>query len=236
MQYTVYLLTNVINGKQYVGQTCQEWRLRWNQHCSGKPYCRVLHRAIIKYGKNAFRHEVLATALSKNESDRLERGFIETLNTRSPYGYNLRDGGAWGRHSIETRLMISRNQKGRKNTGRAAKGVPRPPVPAWVGRHISAAKKGRPNGLLGTKRPYIPHVASRKHIVGIDQVTGEQHHFDSVTEASTSTGASAGNIVAAAKGRRRYAGRYIWNYIKEPSDAFSVSAESAQKQECIKQP
>lgn len=113
----IYLITNKINGKQYVGQTISGVKQRWSQHISdskrGKNY--PLHNAINKYGKDNFEISVLAKVYSIQGLNLLEKFFIKKIGTIVPFGYNLQDGGGSGGHLHEsTRKKISLSQIGRK--------------------------------------------------------------------------------------------------------------------------
>lgn len=88
----IYLVTNLINGKQYVGQTVQDLKKRWQGHQHGSS-CRVLSQAINKYGKDNFKIEVLDKAKTIDDLNTLEIKYINKLNTISPNGYNLQTGG-----------------------------------------------------------------------------------------------------------------------------------------------
>lgn len=95
-EYTVYKHTNKLNGKIYIGQTCQKTRIRWGY---GGGYRKNLHfyAAIKKYGWNNFEHEVIQSGLSKQEADFLEIELIaEYKTTDSRFGYNIAIGGASG--------------------------------------------------------------------------------------------------------------------------------------------
>ena len=89
----IYLLTNTVNGKPYVGQTIQEERDRWNSHCSA---ARIggrlkIDRAIRKYGPEAFRREILEE-LPKEDLDDAEKFWI-ALYESIEFGYNTSEGG-----------------------------------------------------------------------------------------------------------------------------------------------
>ena len=88
----VYLATNKINGKQYVGQTVRSLEERWRDHCRSRDE-NYFHRAIRKYGKENFALEILDTANTEIELDEKEIFWINKLNTLFPGGYNLRVGG-----------------------------------------------------------------------------------------------------------------------------------------------
>lgn len=112
----IYLARNTVNGKGYVGQTTQELKARRRQHLndthsgSSLPF----HRAIKKYGENAFTWPVLMVCDSRDDLDATEQAYISILRTRPPTGYNMNDGGASpGNVSAETRRKISEAKTGK---------------------------------------------------------------------------------------------------------------------------
>lgn len=113
--YIVYLHTNKVNGMIYIGMTCRTLEERWNSGYQGNPH---FYRAIKKYGRDAFKHEVLAENLEKEEAEQLERFYISKYNSTDPkIGYNIEKGGnSIGKHSEETKRKISEAQKGRPFT------------------------------------------------------------------------------------------------------------------------
>lgn len=124
----IYLITNTINGMQYIGQTVNP-EARWKKHLSvarGSYYYRsYFYNAINKYGPDNFTFEVVlecdAEALEEKEQE-----YIAKYNTLYPNGYNLTPGGKKlykennpfykRQHSEETKLKISLKNRGRKHT------------------------------------------------------------------------------------------------------------------------
>jgi group I intron endonuclease len=90
----VYVATNAVNGKRYVGRTDQNIRARWNQHVSvaGRGSDLPFHRAIRKYGAGAFWLHIVA-ACSAAESVDAETEWIASLGTFGRGGYNATAGG-----------------------------------------------------------------------------------------------------------------------------------------------
>ena len=154
----IYLRTNKINGKKYVGQaTNLKVRQRdWN--CLTQPYAgTAINAARAKYGLDAFDFEILKEC-DDDELDYWEKYYIKELNTKVPYGYNLTDGGGGtsgyifslteeqkkkisealkGRKlSEETKDKISKKKKGRKCSDE-------------IKRKIGEAQKGEKNNMYG---------------------------------------------------------------------------------------
>lgn len=91
----VYLLTNTESGKAYVGKSVMSLDTRWYEHvrAATKGSHGALHAAIRKYGTEAFTREVLAWYATENEALAAEREWIVKLQTMSPRGYNMTEGG-----------------------------------------------------------------------------------------------------------------------------------------------
>lgn len=89
-RHKVYLLTNKINGKQYVGRTSQSLKSRFN---NGNGYSQsYLSTDIKKYGWNNFNHTLIKSGLTKEEACELEKKMIKELKTQET-GYNISEGG-----------------------------------------------------------------------------------------------------------------------------------------------
>ena len=112
----IYLISCRINGKQYVGKTKQKLERRISQHkYDSKKGSISLGAAIRKYGWENFSVEVLEVCPVAMLNER-EKFWIAALNSKSPNGYNLTDGGDGGRGvspSAETRAKLSAALKGR---------------------------------------------------------------------------------------------------------------------------
>ena len=114
----IYKITNKINGKVYIGQTINTLNRRWKQHCqTTQCYCRLLHNAIAKYGKENFTVEQIDVACDRDELDQKEIYWIKHYDSMNPKkGYNLLGGGNKNHIvSEETRRKISDAQKGEKH-------------------------------------------------------------------------------------------------------------------------
>ena len=110
----IYRATNTTNGKQYVGQTTHTLKLRWQYHLySAKSHSSYsLHRAIRKYGAEAFIVEQIDFAESLEELNEKEVQYILQLSTLAPGGYNLTTGGESFIRSEETCQKISKTKTG----------------------------------------------------------------------------------------------------------------------------
>ncbi len=93
----IYRVTNTVNGKVYIGKWSHptsdlRWRLHKSAAKNGSPY--YFHRAIRKYGPDAFKVEVIHRAQTLDELSKMETFFIILHQSHKPEnGYNMTMGG-----------------------------------------------------------------------------------------------------------------------------------------------
>ena len=127
----VYVMTNKMNGKMYVGLTTVSVSWRWKEHVRSLKKSRLaLHHAMRKYGIESFEISVLEElplGSTLDDLDAAETKWIAELQTfmyeHPDKGYNMTKGsqkGGWfakGRkRSQETRDRMSRAKRGKKHT------------------------------------------------------------------------------------------------------------------------
>lgn len=217
----IYKITNVINGKSYIGKTI-DLKRRWKQHISGNGNTCILSKAFNKYGISNFNFstlnkiyilnkDVLNTYLSK-----LEIYYIKLYNTYK-YGYNATIGGD-GTHgyqlSPETKLKISlalknkpiseKKREAYKRSAKKRKGVPRDKETVMRG----AVKRRKPVLQYSLNGEFIREYEGVSLVPNYDQC----------------------NIIACCKGKINSAYGYIWMYKgKEYSIDFSKRTHQSNK-------
>lgn len=109
----LYVVTNLVNGKQYVG-IAVDFERRWRDHCSGHG-SKLIYQAIQKYGIENLDFKVICKGTEAYVKE-MEVRAIRMLNTMAHSGYNLTEGGE-GSHgwkaSDETRKKMSEAHIGR---------------------------------------------------------------------------------------------------------------------------
>ncbi len=113
--FSIYRITNSVNGLQYIGQTKNTVRYRWNQHCREARRRTVnhpLYNAIKKYGKESFIVDHIDTCNSADEANAMEVLLIRDCGTLSPHGYNVMYGGRNGEMPEHVRRKISNARRG----------------------------------------------------------------------------------------------------------------------------
>ena len=115
----IYCITNLVNGKKYVGQTRTQLERRWSSHKkssrqpSGQKHAPVLYKAISKYGIDNFKIEEIDKADNQEHLNDLEEIWIAKLGTTDrKRGYNISWGGASSPTS-ESRAKLSAALKGK---------------------------------------------------------------------------------------------------------------------------
>lgn len=92
MSYTVYKHISPI-GKVYIGITKMNPVRRWAKGLGYKS-CTHFFNAIVKYGWDNIKHEILYTDLTREEAEIKEKELIKEYNSNNPnYGYNIQAGG-----------------------------------------------------------------------------------------------------------------------------------------------
>jgi group I intron endonuclease len=104
----IYLTTNLINGKQYVGSHNGD---KYDSYLgSGKN----IIKAIKKYGRKNFKREILESCNPENNL-LLEEKYISKYNTLIPNGYNISPSGG---HGLNGKISkISREKSSKKQKG-----------------------------------------------------------------------------------------------------------------------
>ena len=106
-KYYIYMTTNLINGKKYIGK--HYGYLDDNYLGSGK----ILLRAIEKYGKDNFQKEIIDISSSESENCEKEKYYIALYNAcKNDMFYNIHEGGAGGYttagYTLEQKLELSK--------------------------------------------------------------------------------------------------------------------------------
>lgn len=199
----IYLITNNVNGKQYVGQTVRELDERLREHRRNTKS--LIGKAFRKYGKNSFTIEVLHHTEEFEKLQELEMFEIESRNTKSPNGYNIVNGGQGSmgyKHSEESKSKMSMIKKeSYKGDGNPFFGKSHSEE---TRKHLSELRKGiyvHEGRDINFRKVKVQNLT-----------TGEV--FNSVKEAAASCGAQPTHITRVCKGKRKSAKGYVWSYLR----------------------
>lgn len=198
-QGIIYLTTNQINEKIYIGQTSI------NKHGyigSGK----LLKKAIKKYGKNNFIRTILRNNInSLKELNLWEDFYINLFGSRNlEVGYNIVPGGSKGgfNHTSEVIEKIKARSNQEDNKLRI-KEIQKLAIKARIGTHHSTEVKLQ---IVKTKFGYLKEIEIYKK-------DGEIIHICNLSkEASEFTGVKPSAIRNNLAGLSKSAGGYIFKY------------------------
>jgi group I intron endonuclease len=148
MIYAIYIITNILNGKQYVGFS-KNLERRWKDHKRALGE-KTLYDAIRKYGVENFVFTHLADTFNLEAAKQIEMLLIKEHNTLAPNGYNRTPGG----DATAPELNGPKSAEWKKKIGDSNRGVSRGKGISKSKTHnenVSKALKGNKNSL-GRKR------------------------------------------------------------------------------------
>lgn len=219
--YSVYVHTNMINGKIYVGTTKKVPAYkRWGLTGIGYKKNKRFYDDISEFGWKNFESEIVASGLNEAEASNMERILIGQLETQDPNkGYNFEKGGLrkneasrakkisestkgknhhhFGKpQSDETREKISRSLSGENNI--------------WYGKHLpeETRQKIREKSLNQNYAQRLKDAAKRRQVKVLCVETGVE--YESIKEAATLSGANPVTISRVLKGQQETSGGYHW--------------------------
>lgn len=202
------------SGKVYIGITCQKPNARWNNG-NGYRESTYFHRAIVKYGWDNIKHEILFKNLSETKAKQLEIDLIRHYKNLS-ISYNITDGGegiSGFKHSKSTKLKMSRlakiraaTEKGKllcSNAGKKNKGN-------HYNRH-SGFSKGHYNISDETRKILQEQGKKRRKTVYQYDLNGNFiAMYTSIREAAKINNIRENSISSCISGQNKSAGRFQW--------------------------
>lgn len=203
----VYLITNLINNKKYIGSSRKD-SIDLQYYGSG----RRIKSAIQKYGKENFTREILWEG--KGDARNIEAFYLEKYKAASnPLFYNMtNDARGNTLHKDETKHTVSEKLTGRKFSKE-------------ICEKISKAKLGKPNTKKGKSDGPKPGVSvahkgrtspnkGKGKLVGKYSLNGKLlTKYHNMQEAAKSINLNAESIRQCLTGKSKSSGGYIWKYL-----------------------
>ena len=109
----IYKITNIVNGKVYIGQTVQtNPKMRWYEHWAAAKsgHTQHLYKSMRKYGVDAFAWKIIDQAETIEVLNQLETKWISHYRGITKC-YNHRDGGDNSLHSNDSIEKMRESQK-----------------------------------------------------------------------------------------------------------------------------
>lgn len=238
--YTLYMHTTP-SGKVYIGITKQKPERRWRGGEGYRPPAgrsSPFYEAIIKYGWDNIKHEILAEGLTKAEACELEQVTIQEHEAQdSRKGYNVLNGGEvpmadcpqavrqkmsesafkkWSRpeyiekHTGDNHWTHKAGYSEKSIEAMRQSNIGRKRTPAQV-EFLREKAKRQPRRTGRDNKKSIPIACYSKdgQLVAV--------YYGSL-EAERNTGICYQNIYKACKGERKTAGGYVWRFAEEEND------------------
>ena len=215
--YSVYMHTNKINGKKYIGVTSLKPEIRWR---SGQGYKNqsAFFDDIVKYGWDNIEHEVLFSGLTKAEGYKKEKELIRLHNTTSPdKGYNSHGKGVY---CIELNMVFNNITEASQETGASISGISlcvQGKNKTAGNYHWCHATEKDTKGFLEeeTKEEKEKYKALKKRVLCLE--TGQI--FNSSQDAARQLSIDGSGIRKCCRGVNKTCGGYHWEYVNEGSAA-----------------
>ena len=232
----IYMYTNKVNGKHYVGQAKdflerKRTHIKSSYNKKNKDYNVPFHRAIRKYGIENFDAIILKENLTKDEMNYWEDYYIELFDLYANHekGYNVAKGGIGGnlykgkteeemkkirRKMSESQKRKPKSEEHKQKISEAMKGKKNSEE---TKQKKSEANKGKNNPMYGKhiseeQKQKISEANSIK-IAQYDKETNELIKiWGSATDIKRELGINRSSICLCCKGKRKSAGGYIWKY------------------------
>lgn len=218
---TIYLITNLINNKKYVGQTKRSLENRWKNHINKTSTCTHLKNSIKYYGQENFKIEAIASILNNEYACMIEDYFIDFFQTFHPNGYNLIMSEERGVISDKTRRRLGYKSKQNWNREEYRNKKSKQLKDMWTdelkAKQSENQKKLWENKELATKRlTGIKEYVEDKQlpIVGVSIHTGNIIKFSTINDCIASGNYPYGSL----KGKDLYNNGYTWFYDENLTD------------------
>lgn len=226
--YCVYKHT-FPNGKTYIGITRTNPLYRWGHKGKGYRSQPLMWNAILKYGWDNIKHDILFADLSKEEAEQKEIELISLYKSnKGEYGYNIENGGKCvGTLTPAIIEKMANANKGKKRSDDTKKRISE----ALKGRPKSEAQKIKQSNAMKGKR----HTEEWKMQNSIRQ-KGRKHSEQARKKISEAKKGSNNPMYGkhmteeAKEKKRKHSKRILQydgngNFIKEWDSAYSISKE-----------
>lgn len=191
-QIGIYCITNVVNGKSYVGQSVDIYR-RFGRHKNPKRNNHhAIGLAIHKYGVENFVFAVIELCNRDLLNDR-ESHWVAELGTMSPYGYNLNSGGGAAMYvSDETREKMVKAWRTRA------------PVSEETKAKISKAGLGKSHSIASREKIGNSNRGRASAVKGVERSVITKAKISAARMGHTHSEETRKKLSAAQKGRPAY--------------------------------
>lgn len=221
----IYLITNLINDKKYVGKTTRGYKLRFEEHC--KFPSSAIGNAINKYGRENFKLDLIAK-VADEDWKYWETFYIHKYKSHfTEYGYNITWGGDCNPMDVpeivEKQKAACNTEEAKKRYSEMAKKWNNSEKRKQVQKKFNEKYFKDPDYIYRCTRGFREYNESRRVRVGIIENEQVVVEFESLSDACEFTGRptkEAGNILKVAdkynkNGTRKKMFGYSWTKLNK---------------------
>lgn len=231
--WIIYKHTNKINGKSYIGQTCQEATERWGSNGCNYDVTFKFGKAIRKYGWDNFEHSIIEHNIATQQlANEREMYYIELYDSYK-HGYNMTKGGS-GFCADRSGIGIYQVDKDKKIIAHFSSITD-------AAHSIGCCAQNIGSCLLGTQLTcfgyyffedtiditniVLPKSKYNRPIICVE--TGVV--YNSIKEASTSCGVCRTSLTKCCSRQAIVVGGYHWAYLDEYGDDWTAPILSTKE-------
>lgn len=202
----IYKITNLTNGKMYVGQTVRDIDTRIAEHKRKRNS--IVSQAIKKYGKENFMIEVIDECDNIDDLNRKEIEWIQHYGCVVPFGYNQCYGG-------NNTMGYNHKEESKKKMSKSKEDVFLGEENPFFGKTHSVEQKAKwskeRKGRDMTKVTEASFEKTRKKIINLDT----EEIFNSIQEAADKYNIKNTHLSRVCRGGRKRTGGFRWMYYDE---------------------
>jgi len=221
--YYIYKFTNKLNNMSYIGQSINPEK-RKMEHLYGRingknPY---FDRVLKKHGLENFDFEIIDSANTQEDIDKLEKEYIIKYNSLKPNGYNILKGGreqrgAWNSKPIDEYDLFGNYINSYESAGYYQNFINKDYDSRMIRRSCTEHKhyKDRIFRFKGDSKPQPYKKPKSNKCIKVYQFDENGiliEEYNSIKDASEKTNTSRTSIIGCLKGYYKKANNYFWSY------------------------
>lgn len=223
MKSGIYTITNIIDGKIYVGLATNLYIRKLNHfiELKNRKHCnKHLQRAYNKYGKDSFLFEILVECEEKYLCSE-EHYWCNILNVHnSMYGYNTRPTHPYGKvkHSEETKKKISESHKGKYMSESSKQKMRDKVYTEEIRKNMSNGRKGMKFSEEHKRNISESNKGKKLKSEAVIKLSIQEEYIEeyrNAIEASRAVNGASNNIYACCKGKANTCKGFKWKYKSE---------------------
>lgn len=235
--WCIYKHTNKINGKVYIGQTCQDVNSRWGRNGQNYDPSYKFGKAIQKYGWNNFTHEIIEDNIPTQELANQKEIYYIELYQSYYFGYNMTKGGGGiindaqniGVYQIDINKNIVAHYKSIIDASKATNLLPQNIGACLTNKQITAGGFYWLSDTIDTNNIILPKSKYKRDVISIEPNSNKISYYSCVQQASKETNTSYSGILLCCNKQAIMANNRYWVYLDEYDDNWEPTVLSTKK-------